>query len=1502
MWSMTVCNQRKYVASWLTRALAGLLLVTALSILAGLPFAPRSHAQEPPAQPGEAYVTRFSGTLTQGGRTIIDTTGTVGSLVDVRQPGDAARGRHWLDEPQRQSVTAAEVGQVFGIAFDDATPANIYLSATSAFGLHRTAEKAGWMAGMWGANGGPGTVYRLDAANSYKPGIFATITLGGRANTGAALGNIAYDRWNRQLYVSDLETGMIHRLAISDGRDLGQYDHGTQGRASFTDATTGVRWSVPAVAFDATAKARTKDCPGGNFAETPECWNLADFRRRVWGLGVRKDTSSGEIRLYYAVWSSQGLGNEAWFEAADDESNDQSNSLWSVKIAADGSFDTDSVRREFFLPDFFRHPGIADHGPSHPVSDIAFAGSGSPDVMLLAERGGVRNLGLGKENAFASPHEARVLRYELDGSGIWRLKGRYDVGFYDRKKEGLPYLRANGAGGVDFGYGYTQSGVANLSQPDKTVWMTGDALCSPDGKCLDPGTGQYSDASQVHGLQGTPEESYGEEMPDGAALPYPGTGAPYPATGPEKSILIDTDIDVDAAGKPTKSRLVRNDATRIGDVEVYAPPAGAPPDTPSIVTPGIAPPPSPGGQGPSGPDLRIGKVHSGAPCAIGATCAYIITVTNAGNVPFAGPLYISDTMPQGASFASSLPPWSCAASGQDLDCYHAPLTLAPGASISLSIMLSLPAAMKAHKVITNCASIRWMMQAPPNNIVFERALTLAGYNTGPVDGVIDAQAKAAILQYQKDHALAQTGQIDDILRNSLFGGAAGGGDVNPGNDSICIPTALAGAGPGGGSGGAGGPKPAGLDLKLEKTGKAECDPTHPPGCGFEIIGRNTGTVVFKGPLTITDKLPKGWKLGAFNPGWKCTQSGDVVTCSAPGPFNVLPGKTIRLGINFKTSTNATNLPKQWENCASIDWSKGGGPDVDPSNDRDCATVKIKVDKTGKPWGADIKIEKQGPAECTLGGMCVFTIKMSNEGSVPYPDSPSTLLIITDDLPKGWTMVSYSPGSPKWNCHGTGAQVSCSYKGKQLQPNDSASVTITARVALNSAGNEVENCATVSIHQFTGQLGGTVIKDDNPGNDRGCARVKLKKISQLKGAPDLQLYKFAPKECAAGSWCIFTLMVKNIGLDTYKGKGGFKVTDVLPSNWKLIGSGCFLSGGNQVECALSRDLISGETYKFEISTRIPANHHEGPQKNKAHIVHAPGSGDTNPANDYAESTTVVTKAGPPTKRPRPDLKMTKMAPAECRRDRDCRFTVVITNVGDENYKGMLSYLDEVPAGTKPSQSTKNKCTKFDKDRIECKLREQFASNDFVTLRPGDSLVREVYLSVPSSYAKNVVKNCASIRKWKVIKFAEDINQTNDRDCATAKLIKLKGYDLEVRKRVLPTANSAYGYGCAPGKTCQFGIQISNNKNNTNQDYNGILSVRDTLPKGWTFEKLMPLSAKIWSCAGQGGMVTCKSKKPLTLKDNSKSLWTGSDYAPEIDLIAKVPQGHKAGLVENCAEVI
>ena len=529
-----------------------LLRLVAASFVVAAVAQPAS-AQELP--PGAGFMTRFSGTVERTGgdgtvRTVIDPDGVSGTALDLTRPGRAPDGTAWRTPPTPFSVTAGQVGQVFGVAIDDAPQPNIYLTATSAFGLHRNADNSGWMDAMWGQGGNPGTVYRLDAANGYRPEIFAQVTLDGRVNSGAALGNIAYDRWHKQFYVSDLETGMIHRLALADGFDAGHYDHGVQGRASFVDAAGGEHMSLPAVAFDPATTAHVADCASGDFSRDPACWNVADFRRRVWGLAVRRDSDNGEVRLYYAVWGSQGFGNPDHATAGEEARN----SVWSVGIAQDGSFDATSVRREFVLPDFFRSAeAIASAGVSHPVADLAFPAYGDQSVMLVAERGGLRNRGLNAESSFAFPEESRVLRYERAADGTWRPAGRFDVAFQDRQAEGPPYVRAGAAGGAAFGMGYDGNWSLDRTRPDAFVWMTGDGLCAPEGPCTD------GDATRVDGLQGGAAGLLSEVEPAAAFQPYPTPGPATPPEAPRSSYMIDADLGT----------ADEDNATEVGDIAIY---------------------------------------------------------------------------------------------------------------------------------------------------------------------------------------------------------------------------------------------------------------------------------------------------------------------------------------------------------------------------------------------------------------------------------------------------------------------------------------------------------------------------------------------------------------------------------------------------------------------------------------------------------------------------------------------------------------------------------------------------------------------------------------------------------------------------------------------------------------------------------------------------------------------------------------------------------------------
>ncbi len=398
-----------------------------------------ARAQDGIMSNGDLAVTGFSGTKDVGGQTFIDTDGI--SLKVLSTSGKGSASAQVINAPTKFQANARDIGQVFGVALDNAPNPNIYATSTSVLGLQivtpdsdgdgvpervNTGQAAAtFMDGQFGTalGGGPGTVWRIDGTTG-QVSVFADIAFDGVANSGPGLGNIAFDPAHYQFYVSDLDTGMIHRLDLS-GNDLGTFDHGLEGRAVA---------GLPAVAMN---PANRMDITSAAFdATNPGTWGLADEQRRVWGLAYYKG------RLYYAVAGGS--------------------QIWSVGIAVDGSFAADAQIEIQSVPG------------GNPVSDILFTPQGR---MVLAQRGGI--LGSHDYSAYHQPKQNRVLRYQRDLSGNWiEEPDEYAIGF--------PVNHRNASGGV---------GLAC----DGTLWSTGDALRN------DPALAAQLSAGgplAFHGLQG----------------------------------------------------------------------------------------------------------------------------------------------------------------------------------------------------------------------------------------------------------------------------------------------------------------------------------------------------------------------------------------------------------------------------------------------------------------------------------------------------------------------------------------------------------------------------------------------------------------------------------------------------------------------------------------------------------------------------------------------------------------------------------------------------------------------------------------------------------------------------------------------------------------------------------------------------------------------------------------------------------------------------------------
>lgn len=409
----------------------------------------------PIIQRSDAVVTGFSGVkalrpqpnAAPGDNLFIDASGAALQILDLGAMLGADDGR--LVRVRREHVVPAEkIGQVFGVVLDDGLPVdgsedgvdhapNIYATATSVFGLRlvesrqqgnqtidfrvtKGSASAKWMAGQFGTDpdAGPGSIWKVDGRTG-EATLFANVVFEGAGNSGPGLGAITFDPKSRVLFVSDLQTGMIHGFDLT-GREVSQFDHGVNGR---------VRRGLQAVAFD---PSKRRDITSTDFdTEDSASWGLAAPERQVWGLAVRNG------RLFYA--SSDGPD------------------IWSVAISDTGQFG-DDARLETRV--------VSDSGD--PVTAIAFARDGT---MYLSQRG--KQLASYDFKVLATPNTAQVLRYKLikraNGTVIWQpVPDEYAIG------HAASYRNTNG--GVALGYGHDERGYIRYSKCESTLWTTGEIL------------------------------------------------------------------------------------------------------------------------------------------------------------------------------------------------------------------------------------------------------------------------------------------------------------------------------------------------------------------------------------------------------------------------------------------------------------------------------------------------------------------------------------------------------------------------------------------------------------------------------------------------------------------------------------------------------------------------------------------------------------------------------------------------------------------------------------------------------------------------------------------------------------------------------------------------------------------------------------------------------------------------------------------------------------------
>ena len=433
---------RIFISPGLWRLTAASATVLLMGASAGYAqgYKPRDFALEP----GDAVVTGFSGIVPGAAQPFkkaaaqadaeemfIDLGGA--SMVIVKA---GVSGRPPIPADVTFEVTAGEVGQVFPIALGKrrGAGADIYLGATSLFGLQivlpdsdgdgrpertRTGHpNADWMQGQFGTeNGsGPGSIWKVDGATG-EVSLFAHID----ENSGPGIGDIVRHPRTGQLYASDLDTGLVHRIG-DDGALIDAYDHGMAALGDF---------GGQALADDGKV-ADIKD--SGFDSDDPGTWGLTQSARRVWGMAIRGD------RLFYAVAD----GAE----------------IWSVGLNADGSFSSD-IRPEIDI-----EPGEEPL----PITDMVFGADGS---LYAAQRG--FTTGGFDTSIFADNKDAKVLRFVYDdragasGSSPWQLVEPDVTGPLPQ-----PHLLS---GGIDLRT--CQTGLWSTADPEVGSTLKGGAAGEP---------------------------------------------------------------------------------------------------------------------------------------------------------------------------------------------------------------------------------------------------------------------------------------------------------------------------------------------------------------------------------------------------------------------------------------------------------------------------------------------------------------------------------------------------------------------------------------------------------------------------------------------------------------------------------------------------------------------------------------------------------------------------------------------------------------------------------------------------------------------------------------------------------------------------------------------------------------------------------------------------------------------------------------------------------------
>jgi hypothetical protein len=1194
------------------RTVFSFVFLLAAAVSAAWPASSVRAADDAIFAPGEPIVTGFSGVMPPAtppagsdplDYTFIDPAGA-SMVIQQLQPDGPPIGQLIPASPIF-SATAADVGQTFGVTIDDApeftgaAAPNIYLSATSAFGLNIVvpdsdgnpirsklgAPEATFMAGQWGSAGGaegyPGSIWKVDGTTG-EISLFTTIA----ANSGAGLGNLVYDPASAQFFVSDLDTGLIYRLA-ADGVIIDTFDHGVAGRPEH---------ELEAVADDGSAMSVTD--PAFN-SEDPATWGITQPERKVYGLAVNGG------RLFYAV----------------------AGQIWSVRINADGSFGT--ARWEL---------DIADLPSNNDVASIVFDPQGR---MILAQRG--PQVGSYDYSVFAEAHTSSVVRYEREFPDDPATPGTW-VETPDSYAIGMAPEGTAASGGIALGYDFdaetdTFSGACNAY-----LWSTGDALrdnLSVD-EPLDPPT-------QVHGLQGNAHTLVRPQNDP----PTTSFFVDYDGNTDDDQATAQGHVGAVAIWQTCESAPSTYVPPQAFPSPGYVPPSYGPDeDEPEGDEPD---------EFVNLTLEKWAKPFFCFDGGADWWCNFTIRVENTGTVPYWGPVAINDHLPANNPGASMSfwpqPPWSCGPTGPTAyQCVTGPVLLYPGDGVVLHEVVKLPKALVDYCHLANVAALDWFWSGdddpsddfsvgvaginapaclPPGgtdlslNKIAAPSCVDAGVSwncsylvlvqnaglgnfSGPIT-VTDTLGLNAPATTLGPWACAQAGPVltcnilappvnvppgwtsgflvtshvpKGILpalcgldNKANIATPAGGSPTNllPGNDFDAVTAPIpdpACAGPA-----------TDTDLKMQKSVMG-CSPffygVNGYLCKWQMTISNVGTTPYLGPLSFVD-TSAGVTANELTFMYPFCTGTAVTTCTPPGAVAVNPG--VPIVIPFRTFIPDGPGVCSVTNNLSILTPNSGSPQNPGGNDSDSIGQALPNPACFAPGMPKLNIQKtaMGCASdpSSPDWLCEFDITVFNYGGGPQPGP----IQVKDfnSKPTTFTGAACAPsGVNQWLCTRPAALPSL------------GNWTFQATTRVDPNGVTLADCEVINT---------VLITNPPSGGDPGYLAQATQKVPQLFinvgpgpvavycDPPSLKLTKEAVKTVKAGDGydATFTVRATSTGPDPYIGT--VEVDEVLPDGTSFVSSNwtCVPTTGNDMHCSSPfKNIPVGKYTQMTITIHIPTD--------------------------------------------------------------------------------------------------------------------------------------------------------------------------------------------------------------------------------------------------------------------------------------------------------------------------